>query len=286
MNLPVGFLLGGLIGILAWRARALSVSGACGAVMVGGLIFGLGGVPWAILLLAFFISSSGLSRWFSRRKKALDEKFAKGSQRDLGQVLANGGLGALLALAGALLPSRCQAWEAYIWVAYAGAMAAVNADTWATELGVLSRALPRLITTWRPVERGASGGISLPGTLAAVAGAALVGILAGFLPPAALARASFWDNYSSPWIAWLLVFLCSMLGGVIGSLFDSLLGASVQAIYYCPTCQKETERAPRHLCGTETIPLRGWRWLNNDLVNFACSLAGALAAVGFWWLLA
>ena len=67
-------------------------------MLSGGLIFGLGGIPWAVLLLAFFISSSLLSRAFAASKFVLAEKFAKGSRRDYGQVLANGGLGALLAL--------------------------------------------------------------------------------------------------------------------------------------------------------------------------------------------
>ncbi len=282
MNLLAGFFLGALIGFLAWRARALSRSGAWAAALVGGLIFGLGGLPWAALLLTFFISSSAFSRLFSQRKASLNEKFAKGSRRDWGQVLANGGLGALLAVVGALLPGKFRGWEVYIWVAYAGAMAAVNADTWATELGVLSRALPRLITTGRPVERGTSGAISLPGSLAAVAGAALVGALAAVLSPQALSVADFWGGNLTPWITLFPVLFCSFLGGIAGSFFDSFLGATVQAIYYCPACQKETERHPRHLCGTETVPLRGWRWLNNDLVNLACSLAGALVAAGLW----
>jgi len=259
-----GLALGALIGALAWKLGALSSSGGLAAALTGGLIFGLGGVPWAALLLAFFVSSSALSRLFARRKAALDEKFQKGSRRDWGQVLANGGLGALLALAQAFLPD--QAWP---WVAFAGAMAAVNADTWATELGVLSRAAPRLITTGKVVERGTSGGITAPGTLAALGGAGLIALLAALAGPGAKAA----------------LLPAAALGGLAGSLFDSLLGATVQAIYYCPACRKETERHPRHLCGSKTSLVRGLPWLNNDLVNFACSLAGALAALGVWRLL-
>lgn len=264
-HLLIGLALGALIAILAWQAGALSRSGAWAAALTGGLIFGIGGIAWAALLLTFFVSSSLLSRLFAARKVAVNEKFSKGSRRDWGQVLANGGLGALLALVLAL--AAPQPW---VWIAFVGAMAAVNADTWATELGVLSSEIPRLITSGKRVEKGTSGGISRLGTLSALAGALLVGAVAAFFPLVGSAGR-------------LLVI--TGLGGLLGSLFDSLLGATVQAIYYCPACQKETERHPRHTCGTQTTQVRGWRWLNNDLVNFACSLAGALSAVGLWWLL-
>ena len=110
MQFAEGFLLGGLIAVLAWRAHTLSTSGAWAAALTGGLIFGLGGWPWAVLLMTFFVSSSLLSRLFRKRKIALDEKFSKGSRRDWGQVLANGGLFAAGALAWGLF--------ATIWLPY------------------------------------------------------------------------------------------------------------------------------------------------------------------------
>jgi uncharacterized protein (TIGR00297 family) len=235
------------------------------ALLTGSLIFGLGGLPWAALLLGFFISSSALSKAFARRKAAINEKFAKGSQRDWGQVLANGGLGTLLVLAYAAYPGA-----AWIWIAFAGAMAAVNADTWATEMGVFSAIPPRLISNGKKVEAGTSGGVTPLGYLAALGGATLITVLA----------AAFTPGRNT-----LIQLSTIILGGVAGSSFDSLLGATVQAIYYCPTCQKETERHPRHSCGSQTQHVRGWRWLNNDWVNFACSLAGSLVAVGLWALL-
>jgi uncharacterized membrane protein len=146
-------------------------------------------------------------------------------------------------------------------------MAAVNADTWATEVGVLSRKLPRLITTGKVVERGTSGGITLAGSLAAFLGSLLVGCVAAVFMPVSNT---------------LLFILAASLGGLAGSLVDSLLGASVQGIYACPSCEKETERHPLHSCGTVTVHLRGWRWVNNEIVNFACSLAGAIFAVLLW----
>jgi uncharacterized protein (TIGR00297 family) len=263
LQLSLGFLFGAVIAFSAWRVQALSRSGAWAAAISGGLIFGLGGWTWTALLLTFFISSSLLSRAFSHRKKAMVDKFSKGSQRDWGQVLANGGLGTALVLVHAWRPD--QPWP---WLAYAGAMAAVNADTWATEIGVLSKWPPRLITSGQLVERGASGGVSLSGSLAAFTGAALIAFIT------ALASAQTWA-----------IIAAVILGGLLGSFFDSFLGATVQSIYVCPLCEKETERHPLHTCGTPTLHVRGWRWLNNDWVNFACSLVGALASVGTWFLL-
>ena len=267
LRLFIGLCLGALIGLLARRAGALTRGGAWAAALTGGLIFGLGGLDWAILLLAFFISSSAWSRAFASRKATLTEKYAKGSQRDWGQVLANGGLGALLVVVNALYPGG-----AWLWVAYAGALAAVNADTWATELGVFSPSPPRLITTGTGVERGTSGGVTPLGYLAALGGSGLIAGLAGLL------RANIYPA------AAILVGVVT-LGGLVGTTLDSILGATIQAIYYCPQCQKETERHPLHTCGTGTTLLRGYRWLDNDLVNFFCSLVGAIAALGLWAIL-
>jgi uncharacterized protein (TIGR00297 family) len=257
----LGFFLGAAISLLAWRAGSLSKSGAVAATLTGGLVFGLGGLPWAVLLLAFFISSSLLSRLFSSRKSNLKEKFSKGGRRDWGQVLANGGLGAFLVVIYALNGNPFWA-----WVAFAGAMAAVTADTWATEIGVLSPVAPRLITTGQVVEKGTSGAISTTGNLAAFGGALVIGLAAAIFSP-------------------LPVVGVTILGGVCGALFDSLLGASLQAIYFCPSCRKETERHPLHTCLSETEYLRGVRWINNDVVNFACSAVGAGVAAGLWLLI-
>jgi uncharacterized membrane protein len=79
----------------------------------------------------------------------------------------------------------------------------------------------------------------------------------------------------------VLLILAALIGGVIGSLFDSLLGATVQAIYYSPARQKETERKV-DADGTANVHKRGWQWLTNDWVNFLSSLVGMLAAILVW----
>ncbi len=271
MQLFFGFILSALIGYLAYRRQSLSKSGVVGAIITGTIIFGWGGWAWGLLLIAFFVSSSALSHYKETQKETLAEKFSKGSQRDLAQTFANGGAGALLVLVNVVLPSP------WWWVAFAATMATVNADTWATELGVLSRRQPRLVTTGREVEVGTSGGITPGGTLAALAGAALIGALAAGFSLFRLGVALPWGQGLGSALA--LVGLVAF-SGLFGSLFDSWLGATVQAIYYCDACGKETERHPRHKCGAPTRPLRGWRWLDNDWVNFLSSAVGGVVAVG------
>lgn len=253
----IGLILAVIIAYLAYRARSLNQSGAVAATVVGTVVFGFGGLQWAVLLMIFFVTSSGLSRAFKRRKENLDEKFSKGHERDAGQVLGNGGLATVFVLIHALYPESIVG-----WVGFAASLAAVNADTWATELGVLNPTPPRMITDLRKrVEKGTSGGVSLFGTFASLLGAALIAV------PAA-------------WFAqdWTLLPLIAF-AGLGGSLFDSLLGATVQAMYFCPTDQKETEKHPLHTCGTLTTHIRGWKWLDNDWVNFACSLFAALLSL-------
>jgi len=263
IQLAAGLGLALLIAGAAYAVRSLSLSGAIAAVVLGTAIFGLGGLPWAVLLVGFFVSSSVLSRLFKRNKAAVNEKFSKGSRRDAGQVLANGGIAGLLVIAQAAFPS-INIW----WFAAAGTLAAVNADTWATELGVLSRSEPRMLTTGKTVEKGTSGAVSWDGTLAALAGAVVIGLLAIIVWPDYAGGASL---AQAPLRLGLIT-----LAGLTGSFVDSLLGATIQAIYYCPNCAKETERHPLHTCGTGTRQIRGWRWLGNDGVNWMCALSGAL----------
>jgi uncharacterized protein (TIGR00297 family) len=264
MQLLIGLALGISIAFIAYRVHSLNRSGALAAAVVGTIIFGIGGWQWAVLLLTFFISSSALTRAFGRQKRGLDEKYSKGGQRDAAQVFGNGGLPALFAGLHLFFPN-----DIWPWVGFAGALAAVNADTWATELGVLNPSPPRLITDLRKrVEKGTSGGISLVGTLASLAGSALIALLAALLFP--LPSFAFY-------------FSAITLAGLAASLFDSFLGATIQAMYFCPKDQKETEKHPLHTCGTQTVHLRGWKWLTNDWVNAACAAFAAALALGFTW---
>ncbi|QRN93736.1 DUF92 domain-containing protein [Archangium violaceum] len=254
-GLGLGAVIAVFIGVVSWLRGSLSPSGVLGAILIGTPVLGLAGAVGASALLAFFISSSALSKAFRARKAGVEEEYAKTGTRDLGQALANGGVAALAAVLLAVTGDERYA------LAMLGALVAANADTWATELGVLSRSPPRLVTTLRQVPAGTSGAVSGAGLMASTAGAAFVAVVA------ALAGAR-WTLL--PWL---------VLAGVVGSLFDSFLGATVQDVRWCDACGRETERRV-HRCGRAARPLRGFSWLGNDTVNVLATAAGALLA--FW----
>jgi uncharacterized protein (TIGR00297 family) len=262
ISILLGLFFGVLVSLVAYLGKALSRSGALAAAILGTVVFGLGGIPAAVVLLTFFISSSILSVLFRKHKYGLNGKHAKGSRRDAGQVLANGGISGIMIILWVLFPN-----QEWLWWAFCASLAAANADTWATEMGILSPSRPRLITTGDRVEMGTSGGITPVGTLASLAGALVVALVGFFLREMPVH-----------------VLLLITLAGMAGSLVDSYLGATIQAVYFCPKCEKETERHPTHVCGTETRRLRGMAWLDNDWVNGFCTLTPVIL-VGIFSLL-
>ncbi|NJL96190.1 MAG: DUF92 domain-containing protein, partial [Anaerolineae bacterium] len=207
----------------------------------------------------FFLSSSLLSRIGGARKAAARAQFSKGEQRDLAQVLANGGVALLAALAFGLHPA--EGW----WALFVGALATATADTWATELGTLSRGQPRLITNGRRVERGTSGAVSGLGLAATIAGAAFIAG-GGALLEGQVA---------------LGVMIAGTLGGTLGSLADSWLGATLQARYTCPGSTALTEK---NTCpdGAPARLVQGWPWMDNDLVNGLATLVGGVLSLAVW----
>ncbi len=253
IRILVGFLIAAAIAAVARRARSLSTSGAVAAATIGTIAIAAGW-NWGALLIVYFASSSALSQMGRDVKETLTSKIvAKGGERDAVQVLANGSAFAIAALATLIHPD-------VRWAAFGvGALAASAADTWATEVGTLYGGRPRSILSLRRVPRGTSGGITVIGTLAAIAGASFLGIVA---------RIGGWT---------IDVTNAAVLGGVAGAIIDSIFGATLQARRWCESCQSETERVVHH-CGTKTSKRRGIGWLDNDVVNFVSSVLGGLLA--------
>lgn len=254
VRVVVGALLGVAIAFAGYRARALSWSGAVAAAIVG-TAAAAAGWNWAVVLIAYFGVSTLLSKLGSRRKRAmLGGVVDKTGARDATQVMANGFPFLFCALAAAILPGA----DAFNWMTSAAAsLAASAADTWATEIGTLVGHTPRSILTWRRMTVGESGGVTLAGSIAAVAGAAFVAavaILAGLSP---------------------VPFPFIVLGGIAGALMDSIVGASIQRRAWCDVCGQATEMRI-HTCGAVARHTGGIGWLENDGVNLIATVTGAL----------
>ncbi len=274
-RLVAGLALSALIGLVAYRKQALSGSGVIGAIGTGSCIFGFGGWVWGLTLVAFFIYGTLLSRFKERQKeKVAAEKFEKGSRRDLGQALANGGAGAILAALFFFSPD-----SGWLFAGFIGAIATVNADTWATELGVLSRAAPRLITTGCKVSPGTSGGVTALGTLATLLGGFAIGLTVW-----ALLIGKSWLQPGLDWARFWWVLPVGAIAGLVGSLADSLLGATIQAMYTGAASGQATEKKFDRQNRPNTYR-RGWPFMNNDAVNFSSSVIGAAAASALYLLL-
>ena len=246
----VAFATAGAIAGFAYLLRMLTVGGGIAATFVGGAAV-LAGRGWITLLLFFFISSSALSRWrLSERDRLVDGVIDNRSRRDARQVLANG----LVFATAAILSTygNVELWQAI----GAGAIAAATADTWSTEVGTVLGGTPRMITTGRVVQPGTSGGVTIAGFVSAFAGSLL-----------AASAASLMD--------WGTPVHAVVVGGVAGSLVDSLLGAVAQERRWCDACGVGTERRI-HNCGTATAHRGGFAGFDNDVVNLVSIIAGVV----------
>ncbi len=255
-SLLVGFVAACVVAAGGYRTRALTIGGAAAAAIVGTAIFGFGGWRWAAVMVGFFVLSSALSRVGRMRKTATDDVVEKGSRRDSVQVLANGGVAGIIALVHGISGG-----STLLFVAFLGSMAAATADTWSTEIGALSGSPPRSIISGNLVAPGTSGGVTPAGFSGALAGASVIGGIGGLWSVSALD----------------LVF-AALIAGFAGSIFDSLLGATIQQVNRCPVCGVATERMI-HDCGTTTLRLRGIPGVNNDVVNGLTTLFGAAAGL-------
>ena len=269
----IGIVCSLVIAVAAYAKRSLSASGAAAAVIVGTVMYVFGSLSWFGTLIVFFITSSLLSKWKQRRKAAVEQHYAKSGRRDAGQVLANGGIGMLLCIGHSLWP------HPFWWAAFIGVMATVNADTWATEIGGLSRSMPRSIVNGRKVPAGTSGGITGLGLTASLAGGIVIGVSAWALLQLQGAPGVGHTNEGS--LTGLV--LLGALGGMAGSLIDSWLGAVCQVMYRCKVCGRELEKS-RH-CDTAAERIRGASVMTNDAVNLLSSCLGGAVCLMVYRLL-
>ena len=245
MSLLPAVLLAGVIIAVGGRLGWLTSRGMLAAWIVGAAVLEGAGMRGGALMGLFFVSGSLLTRWSER--DGLHSIDAKGSRRDGVQVAANG----TWAAAGAI---AIHAAPVLGWSVMAGALGAAQADTWATEIGARAARAPRLITSGEAVQRGTSGGVTWLGTAGGVAGAALMALATWAVapPPAALA---------------------GLLGGCLGSIADSILGATVQRT--SQPAKRMDSLSDGRGDGYRPPPVHGVAWFTNDVVNLSGTGVGA-----------
>ena len=284
----VGVLLARKISRSGLRKGSLSKDGAAAAFAVASLSLG---TSWrnGLTLLTFYWTSSRLTRLGSKRKQTLEEGVSEGGNRGIGQVLACSAIGVACAVARrvivgrdtALLTAAAAAAAASspplaaigdaLTLAYVGFFACCAGDTWASEIGVLSRSRPRsVLRPWRSVPPGTNGGVSLLGLAASAAGGLVVGLVHALLVPGGLAGGLTAGAFQRE-VA--VLGLVGLAGGLGGSMIDSLLGATVQATYY----DKDTKRITKKN-GPEAEQISGFGFLSNEMVNVVSTALTALLA--------
>lgn len=246
------------LALFSYLLRLLTLDGTLASILVGGGIL-VGTQLGGLLLLAFFfVSSSFFSKFKKHQKEQAEEIVEKGSTRDAFQVLANGFGATVFSILYYIIDN-----EIFLY-GFILSLAIATSDTWASELGVLSKKRPIHIRTLRRVDRGTSGAISLFGTMMSLLGSFSIAILALFLFG----------------ISYYVVLILTLLG-FIGCMIDTILGAFFQVSYYCTVCHKRVEKK-KH-CNKETIKPIGKKWITNDFVNFTSTVGFSIVVITSWY---
>ena len=246
-----------VIAVTAWKLKHLTVSGALAAFVVGSIILYIGGVSAIGMLMFFFLSSALIAKVVPHRTGSIQKK---GSCRDMSQVLAN----SVPAVLG-LFVYRFTPYEMPGLIAFAAALAEAMSDTWAGDIGVMSRHDPVSIITFTKVPKGLSGGISALGCMASLLASFLMGLL-----------------FTGCYLTGLAALSIITVAGALGALFDSFLGGTLQ-VHYRREDGSLTEN--EFSDGKRNERARGLRFMDNDMVNFLSgmfSFSVALALAFFF----
>ncbi|XP_008553677.1 transmembrane protein 19 [Microplitis demolitor] len=265
--IPILFSLWGL------KRRSLDLSGAVLGLFVG---FVLTITNYAHLadLMCFFVTSSLATKFRMDKKRKLEVDFKEGGQRNWIQVLCNGGMALQLALL-YLLDVGCgerpidfdkDYRSSWLSIGILGAFSCCNGDTWASEFGTaIGNSDPFLITTRKKVPRGTNGGVSLVGLLMSLLGGLLVGLF-HYLAVLYTVDSAVLENSAPQWP----IILIAGLGGLLGSIFDSILGATLQysGVNESGKIVERPGKGVKHICGRQI--------LDNHSVNLLSSIGIAL----------
>ncbi|WMJ74959.1 DUF92 domain-containing protein [Cytophagaceae bacterium ABcell3] len=250
------------VSVFSYRKKSVSTSGFTAMLLISALFIWTEQLSLLTIVFLMFASSSLLSKFKKSEKQHLKTVVEKHGARDYIQALANLGTATGLIVLNYFFPNDLMV------VAAIGSIAAANADSWASETGSLSTSKPVLITTFKPIPKGLSGGITLTGTLGGIAGAWFIVFSSILILPLA---SSYSGNLNTMAIA---VFLA----GVFGLFLDSWLGAICQALYK----NKDTYSFTENPTGNTSL-VKGVVWINNDLINFISTVSGAVVAGSIYY---
>ena len=250
--LPALLLSTGLAVLALWR-RALTPDGTALAWALCIVITAVGGRTAIAVLAVTLLVTAAADRFAGGRTDPTGVRRKSGS-RDAARIACNVGVASGAVLGFALTGS------AAFLAGFGGAMAESLADSLASKLGPLSRRQPRDIWSRAPVTAGLSGGVSLPGTIAELLGAAIIAAVCAL-------------GYHRPQL-----FPVVFAAGFLGAVFDSILGSRAQVKYRCCVCGTITERETH--CAAPTFRISGAAWVSNDTVNLLSNLFSALLAFG------
>lgn len=257
MELVIGLITLIILSLLSIKFRFLDLSGVFLAFIIGFIVIMVGGLKWFTLLLIFYLSSSLFTKYKYDFKKSLGYAESKAGSRSWKNVAANGGAATLFAFCEGVFGGRI------FFAAFLGAISTAFSDTLATEIGLLYPGKPRLIISFRKVEPGVSGAISPYGELAII----LSSLLMGF--------AAFTLNITSDFSLTQIICI-SVLSGFVGSTIDSIIGAIFQAGYWCDKCNMFSEDPIHKLCGGRARFIKGFKFIDNHIVNFISTFIGGL----------
>ncbi len=298
LNIAIAVITLAILAVFSYKKRIVTKSGLIAAFFLGIGVWLLASWAWFFIMLMFFLITAQFTHYKYKKKRALGAAQDKAGARSWANVLANGILPLSFVIIGFVLVLFSGGQDAYghaevgfgpmmipfpvvgvTFAAFLGALATHTADTLATEIGLLNPTPPRLITKpWKTVPAGTSGGVSLMGELATLLGTLIIG------GTAAILGASFWINiFGTTLIPELVNFapitmvVVALVGGFVGCTIDSIFGATIQGMWTCCVCGKQTEKKTH--CGEKADYLRGNRFFDNNMVNLVSGLLGAIAAI-------
>lgn len=261
-RLIIAVVLNAPIGCIAAKLKSLSFPrGFLTAALISVSIYVLFPPGWVALIL-FFTSSSILSSISPITKKNAKSIQEKGACRDQYQILANSVIALIMSILYFMNNGVSFNLIDTFFVSVFVAFSSVTADTWGTEVGMIAKDEPRyILNPSRTVPTGTSGGITFLGTLASIAGSAMIAVL--FVILATLNSMS--NLYSLKiWIYCALI----LISGFLGQLIDSFMGATIQSTFKCTNCHALIEMDHHKHCDVKATRIKGIAGFNNDWVNF------------------